>query len=346
MSNAGIDISQIERRTTNIFERFQASLDEFSQLTNSDDDVGELKGAYSQDVDDDLGEVKNKKTNKNRKGKFKKVKKGESKEIVRISKRELLEKREVDVDSVMDATEKVSSKLGGDEGFAESVNAVKKKLDHIKSGTMDSGVPINANEGNVPSAALLQQQMQFQAMQVQAQKAETEENQNRFQQQMDVSAWNRKVMSQNNRDKMNQNMDNDNYGDSDTSSNLDPILGTQNTVDEFGWPISEDVAPIDISVEATQLPLDEEWSNIPQELSASDTNNAALIENSLPSSNDNNLAMGVLKELDRDYSALRQRLLDLIEKQSDAMRTSSTVTEASETSSPLSVERPIDGERN
>ena len=54
--------------------------------------------------------------------------------------------------------------------------------------------------------------------------------------------------------------DDDNYGDSDTSSNLDPILGTQNTVDEFGWPISEDVAPIDISVEATQLPLDEEWS--------------------------------------------------------------------------------------
>ena len=74
--------------------------------------------------------------------------------------------------------------------------------------------------------------------------------------------------------------------------------------------------------------------------------NYLLLENSLPSSNDDNLAMGVLKELDRDYSALRQRLLDLIEKQSDAMRTSSTVTEASETSSPLSVERPIDGERN
>ena len=113
---------------------------------------------------------------------------------------------------------------------------------------------------------------------------------------------------------------------------FEPVPASAST-DTFGWPSTDSLVGGDngefgplMSEELaqSQFPLDPEWRSleeevvidIPQDLSSSDSPEIPSLDLQLDvPAGESNVALEVLKELDRDYLLLRKRVISLIEEQ-------------------------------
>lgn len=349
LKNAGVNIDNIPRRTTNIIERFQDSLDTFSEMSSSFD--GASSGGVvvtDDDSDDELSYVTDSSTNNpvdrdnvtiiqkgtvTRKDLVREKQETTSRGGETTMKKKRRTKKEVFDEEVSSAQASTVFDENGyqdevDRSLAQSVNTIKDQFDILQqrsaadaTETMAAGT---ASSGIGVDNALMAQQMQVQAMMAarREQEAEIEAStaKNRFAAQLS-GEWNTKVMND-----ASPSGSYSSVSGSEVATAMDP---SQNVVDTYGWPdMDMDFGPRNGADSSTRI------SDIPDMVSGGDaipvsdeapsygTSDSLLYENTLDddkeqSGGNPHAAVDMLKEFDRDYQSLRQRLVHLIESQKE-----------------------------
>eukprot|EP01038_Epipyxis_sp_PR26KG_P006429 gene6429-8847_t len=137
MKKSGIDVDSMARRTTNIIERFQQGLSAFNEMTDSSKEAGVLQSAYtaSSSENDMISEdefISNVNANENISQDEDQIgikTKANNDGKARKSKKEVLLERNVNIDSVLQATQKMTST--DDVDLTDSILAVKNSLQSL-----------------------------------------------------------------------------------------------------------------------------------------------------------------------------------------------------------------------
>lgn len=324
LKNAGVNVDNIPRRTTNIIERFQESLDTFSEMSSSldvsgnaidnepytnSDDIGE----YDEDISSSEAEVSRKTSTRkeverekeetfvNEEGKTSRRKKRKSKKEI-IAEQDSSTTATLIQSAIFDEQEYLNDV---DRSLVQSVNTIKDQLENLQqpaqsdytfSDTDTDAAAAAASAGE--DTSLMNQQMQVQAMMAarRAQEAEEEATtaKSRFAAQLSGD-WNAQVM------------------DSTTTSDNSPNL------DEYGWP-DMTTYNADLGLESTSSLG---YGDVPDIVSSSDIVGVSPSPSESCSDSPSNdidsldarAARDMLYELDRDYQSLRQRVVSFIETQ-------------------------------
>ncbi len=341
LKKAGVDIDNLPRRTTNIIERFQESLDTFSEMTASLDGgssagtraSGESDiGVVDEEVAEGASSVRSRLEREQeeematRDGKIMKRKR-------RKSKREIMLE-----DGFVDLPHEAEGEAGVDKALEQSVAAVQERFKDMRT-QPESNMNVQAaaaaeataaiasmseTPGTPAAAAMTPQALMAQQMQVQATlvaqqaEAEAEVSKSKFAAQFNANDWNAKVMQQ-------------------TGANMFEPVHASASPDTFGWPSADSLVDgengefgplMSEELAESQFPLDPEWRSfeeevvmdIPQDLSASDSPEIPALDLQLDvPAGESSVALEVLKELDRDYLSLRKRVISLIEEQEDGV---------------------------
>lgn len=356
LKNAGVDVDNIPRRTTNIIERFQESLDTFSEMSSSLDGSGSVGVGVADDESDDelssvidssatnllqdddsgYGVIKPEVSAVTRKDlvREKEVITSEGgkpvKKNMRKSKKEIFDAQMTTEQSTIFDESEYQDEM--DRSLAESVNTIKDQFDSLQQQSAANAAEAAAmTAGTGTENNMMAQQMQVQAMMAakRAQEVEQEESSanSRFAAQLSGD-WNAKVLS----DPSVSAPSSSPFGEEMMPSSTidDP---PQTTFDEYGWPDMSTTAPYDdenfgpINAAADSS---SSISEIPDMVSGGD---AIPVSDSLLFSEESDAcddededsassqaAMDMLKELDRDYQSLRHRLVTFIESQDEQTR--------------------------
>ncbi len=319
LRKAGVDIDNLPRRTTNIIERFQDSLDTFSEMTGSLNGGGDLDGS---NTDDEIGDIEVSRANvrsqleREQEGELVSGNGKKRRKKSRKTKREVIAEDSGLPTGDVEEQVLVQSDAAVQEQFNNTQIQLENNLDVQASAAAEASAVLASMSGSQDTSqvlkpdALIAQQMQVQAALASRQaEADAAASKDRFAAQLDVDDWNAKIMR--------QGTSIAEAGQRDVASN------------SYGWPSAGSLeaeggefGPLlsDKLVES-QFPIDPEWqtisegtpfvTDVPQDLSASDS----FDKFSLDVPQGENFAVEVLRELDRDYLSLRERVISLIEEQ-------------------------------
>ena len=339
LMNAGVDIDNLPRRTTNILERLQESIDEFSGVTSDvDNDVDSSPKRDTPEMGSApfLSTINSEKDSSpsslvRDKEEVVTLPSGEKKvKLRRRSKREMIVQSDfadfADMSLTSDEKESndsvaqyISTTKYGFGNFSKDENTYVRDMQDLVTEEGAGAIASMGSAGIQPTSTVSSQNMMTQQKQREAAfilqkkyaEAEAKADAIKFSQQMSGD-WNANVIK----------------NEKSLSSAETDEVGKVNT---FGWPIDLDgefkLENREDEVDARFL-LDSEWkysefldsslvADIPSDLSATDTTNTTISNTNVIISNDSTsrVTLQVLKELDRDYLSLRQRVISLIENQ-------------------------------
>jgi hypothetical protein len=326
LKNAGVDIENIPRRTTNIIERFQESLDTFSEMTSSLDAAGVAQVVVDQEDEEGLSissseeeELKKKEAAVDANGNINTSTKNalvrdkeeyiimeeDGKQIKRRrrkSKKDILAEQGLSPQGSSIAGEaEVKSKV--DDSLVQSVNTIKDRFDSMQQRQQPSAAAGDPSSMMSP---------QMQAAITAEMEKEREEAQRKFAKQLSGD-WNENVMG----------------GDTSSSIGQGGIKSAE--VDNFGWPITPDYPELDGEFGPLMQQADDPQFtvDIPESLSNSKPSPVATSSNIMipgaveleapaASTDSDPAALALLKEIDDDYLRLRSKMISYIESKQAA----------------------------